>query len=142
MKRFLALLACLLSFAVLAQSPADPTPTARHFEVTIIQSTDAGSLANGNRFDWAPGAQIPLGNKISKGISIPWANTKMESTGRIFIRGLSQIVDNAEWEGMLEPDGIFRYTAVSGSAITVPAFRLSTSPDPVAAFWAKQPRRK
>ena len=140
MKNFFLFLACLLPFVVSAQVPAGQSSAARHFEVTILQSTEKGSLANGNRFDWAPGVQIPAGNQVIKGISIPWANTKMEPTGRIFIRGLSQIVDNAEWAGMLEPDGMFRYTAVNGAALTVPAFRLSSEPDPVAA-WAENQKQ-
>jgi len=131
MKRFFLFLICLFPITALAQ-----TSLARHFEGSIIQSTKNGAMANGNSFDWEPGALIPAGNQISKGIAIPYVNTKMAPTGRIFIRGLSQVADNAEWAGMLEPDGVFRYTAVNGAVRTIPAFKLSEAPDPVTDYWA------
>lgn len=117
-----------------AQTPIEAS-AARHFEVTIYQSTEKGSLANGNRWDWEPGDQIQPGNQTRNGMEIPFANTRMSPCGLIFIRGLSEIVDNADWAGMLEPDGIFRYTTITGATRTVPAFKLSAARDPVVAYW-------
>lgn len=143
MKTLIAL-AIFSSFAIGQTPPVSEATKARHFELEIKQVVPGqGALANGTIYDIAPGTKVPPGNVTSNGVAMPRVNQFAKPVGQvIFIRGVSNIADNDDWEGMLEPDGTFSYRTVAGAAKTVHAYKLSSAPDPVAAWWKSQPAPK
>jgi len=119
-----------------AQAPIPKAP--RHWEVTIVQIVDGGCIAKGVFYDWQPDEKIHAGDATENGISMPAAEAKKDVQERtIFIKGLGDgLVDNTDWEGLLQLDGTTSYTTVLGATKTVYAFTLSKARDPVAAYYA------
>lgn len=121
-----------------------PAGSARHAEGTAKQVVPgAGILFEGGYYDFAPGEVVPQGNVKMGNITLPAFRAKLQSfAGVIFIRGVGAgMVDRADWEGMIEPDGTFSYRTALGAVKTVAAFKLSTAADPIAEFRAKSAAR-
>lgn len=120
------------------------TPTApRHIEVEIVHVVaGTGAVVKGGYYDYAPGDAIPAGKVTVKGITMPAIQQRWQSLPNpVFIRGLTgDLRDGADWEGMLEPDGTYTYRVPFQEPKTIPAFKLSTAADPVAAFRATAKR--
>lgn len=133
----------LIAFFFLACS-AFAQDLARHFELEIKQVVPGkGALANGIVYTIAPGTKIPPGQVTSNGITMPRIKEYSRPVGQlIFVRGLAEVADHDDWDGMLEPDGTFSYSTVAGAVKTVHAFKISTAPDPVAAWWKTQASQK
>ncbi len=126
------------SVTPVAEIVSEPS-AARHFEVTVHSSTEAGSLAEGGFFELAPGTVLPpekkptLLDRVPPGPVLTPLQKTWNQMGTIYIRGLNTEPDGAPWKGMLERDGIFRQT-VDNVTRTVPAYKLVTADDPVVAY--------
>jgi hypothetical protein len=117
----------------------------RHVEGTIREITGAGALLEVDGFyDFAPDAKIPppdpqgdaLARKRGTIYVSPLQKGWKSGVGLVFVRGLGKgLADGDQWQGMLEPDGTKpRPTTPGARAMRV--FKLSASPDPVAAYFA------
>ena len=131
--------------ALAPEAPATQPTEARHFRLTITESSAQGALAGGGFYDLAPGATLPAAkfrtalDKAPDGPEASPLNKTWRSAGTVWVRGLSDVADGKSWKGMLEPDGVYRYSTVFGPK-TVPAYKLSAAADPVVAYNAGKKR--